>query len=271
MRKSATLWLESKRVSLAASAERMASFDFITWLTIVRLMRIVSSVSTRRCLTALGTSAWRSLSQSTMNPRSACKKILNKLSSTRLQHLRPWQMVVPRKQLQVDLQQSLELLFPDWQADLRPGAATGWMSSVDMIVVPPPSASSTSSARPLATVGIARIGGKTASTLPGWFEWNANNRSQILTWSLSCSRMAAADRLAVDKRTVAGSSGLRRRTGWRRREFLRVLAADRADIEHDVRILGWRPRILRSPSSGNCCPGFNPLMTCKTAIAGKAP
>ncbi len=80
MRKSAMLWLVSKRASFAASAERIASWLVITWLTIVRLMRIWSSMSGRRCLMALGTSTPSAIRKIT-NPRSAWMKILNRLSS----------------------------------------------------------------------------------------------------------------------------------------------------------------------------------------------
>ena len=57
IRKSAMLWLVSNRESLAASADSTASCVSITWLTIVRLIRTWSSMSARRCLIALGTSA----------------------------------------------------------------------------------------------------------------------------------------------------------------------------------------------------------------------
>ena len=81
MRKSAMLWLISKRTSFAASAERIASFVSITWRAIVRLTRIVSSRSSRRSLVHRGTSVPRS-SIRPMNPRSACTKMRNRLSST---------------------------------------------------------------------------------------------------------------------------------------------------------------------------------------------
>ena len=60
MWKSAMLSAMSKRVSVAASAERIASLVAITSLMIVRLMRIISRSSPRRYFTALGTSRRRS-------------------------------------------------------------------------------------------------------------------------------------------------------------------------------------------------------------------
>ncbi len=75
------LWLLSNRESLAASADNTASCVSITWLTIVRLIRTWSSMSARRCLIALGTSAPSGPRRIT-NPRSAWMKILNRLSSS---------------------------------------------------------------------------------------------------------------------------------------------------------------------------------------------
>jgi hypothetical protein len=76
MRKSAMLWLISNRWSVAASAERMACLESITWRQIVRLMRIESAASSRRTFVHRGIS--RSPSSSTTSPRSACRKILNR-------------------------------------------------------------------------------------------------------------------------------------------------------------------------------------------------
>ena len=81
MRKSAMLWLISKRTSFAASADRIASFVSITCRAIVRLMRIVSSRLRGAACVQRGTSTPRS-STRPMNPRSACTKMRNRLSST---------------------------------------------------------------------------------------------------------------------------------------------------------------------------------------------
>ena len=59
----------------------MASLLVITLLTIVRLMRTVCVSSRRRYLTALGTSRPVGPSRSTMNPRSAWRKMANRQSS----------------------------------------------------------------------------------------------------------------------------------------------------------------------------------------------
>ena len=72
----------SNRASLAASAERMPSFAAMTLLTIVRLMRIISRSSPRRCLTALGMSRSLRGSRRTTKPRSAWVKIANRLSKS---------------------------------------------------------------------------------------------------------------------------------------------------------------------------------------------
>ena len=75
------LWLISKRTSLAASVDRIASFVSITCFAMVRLTRIVSSLSSRRSFVQRGTRTPLSLSIPT-KPRSACTKIRNKLSNT---------------------------------------------------------------------------------------------------------------------------------------------------------------------------------------------
>ena len=70
------------RASVAASAERIAFFSSIARWTIVRLIRISWSSSPRRALVATGTSGAPGLGRMITNPRSACTKILNRLSST---------------------------------------------------------------------------------------------------------------------------------------------------------------------------------------------
>ena len=81
MEKSAMLWAMPNRSSLAASAERIALRDFMASSTIVRLIRIRSSSPARRFFTATGTSGPSASGRMTTKPRSACMKILNRLSS----------------------------------------------------------------------------------------------------------------------------------------------------------------------------------------------
>ncbi len=82
MWKSTMLSAMSKRASVAASAERIASLLAITLLTMVRLMRTLCLSSWRRYLMALGMSRPVGGSRSTMKPRSAWRKIANRLSSS---------------------------------------------------------------------------------------------------------------------------------------------------------------------------------------------
>ena len=79
MRKSKTLWLLSKRSSFPASRERIGCLDSITWLQMVRLMRISSSSCSYRVLNPSGFNAPLA-SLSMMKPRSASVKSSNRKS-----------------------------------------------------------------------------------------------------------------------------------------------------------------------------------------------
>ena len=68
------------RASLEASADRIAFFSSIARWTMVRLIRIAWSSSPRRALVATGTSGASALGRMITKPRSACTKILNRLS-----------------------------------------------------------------------------------------------------------------------------------------------------------------------------------------------
>ena len=198
----------------------------ITWLTIVRLMRMVSSTSRAAVLTALGTSVWRSLSHNTMNPRSACRKILNRLSSTR-PSTSTIAMVVPR----LRVISSRALSFISGLAPICSPARVGVMSSVDMIVVPA-SGSSTSMA-PLADgrlVGAGRQGGVDAAGL-GRME----GKQQIADLDLIVivERVPAADHFAIDESAIAALQIFDVELIGDTQD-LRMLAADRADIEDDI-------------------------------------
>ena len=82
MRKSAILWAKSKRSSDEASVEMTACLCSRTCRTIVRLMRIVPSSSSRRLNFIAKGFKFPFASAITMKPRSTCLKRSNKQSST---------------------------------------------------------------------------------------------------------------------------------------------------------------------------------------------
>ncbi len=175
----------SKRTSEAASAERIASLVVITLLTTVRLMRSVWVSSARRCLTALGTSRPVRGSSSTMNPRSACTKIVNRLSSS-FGKTSASPRAFPKFWLISSRAFSLASVFTSSRRPVGPVLTANF----DMIVELPVGRSSST----IVTAGAGSrrwpAGGVTArSSGP---RWKTNERSQMPTWSFSQSNCRPA-------------------------------------------------------------------------------
>ena len=221
----------------------------ITLWTTVRLMRSVWVSSARRCLTALGTSRPVRGSSSTMNPRSACTKIVNRLSSS-FGKTSASPRAFPKFWLISNRAFSLASVFTSSRRPVEPVLTANF----DMIVEVPGGRSSST----IVTAGAGSrrwpAGGVTARSAGP--RWKANEQVADAHLVVLAEQLPPGDRPAVQQRAVAAVEVLDVE-GAVDAEHAGVLAADGARFEHDI-AGGVPAEDDGRPFQGECSPGLGP-------------